>query len=70
MAYRPERGWGFDHKPGQPAASAEASAQAEQSKSGEPGSTAVASPAGPPPEWEELKRRLTEIEAKLGIGAA
>jgi len=46
MAYRPERGWGFDHnKP-----------------SGAP------APARGVDESEELKRRLAEIEAKLGIG--
>jgi hypothetical protein len=45
MAYRPERGWGFDHKPGGPT-----------------------SPVGAVAELEELRRRLAEIEAKLGIG--
>jgi hypothetical protein len=46
MAYQPERGWGFNHKPGEPASSAEAAA-----------------------ELETLKRRLAEIEGRLGIGA-
>jgi len=40
MAYKPERGWGFDHKPSEPEAVAE---------------------------FEDLKRRLAGIEAKLGI---
>ena len=47
MAYRPERGWGFDHKPGEPTSPAEAVT-----------------------ELEELKRRLTAIEAKLGSGGS
>ena len=48
MAYQPERGWGFSHKPG------------EGQKPGEPTSSdeAVA-------QLEALKRRLSEIEAKL-----
>ena len=41
MAYKPERGWGFNHKPGEPTSSAEAVAA-----------------------LEELKRRLTALEAK------
>ena len=44
MMYQPERGWGFGHKPGEPATPAEAVA-----------------------ELQELKHRLAEIEAKLGI---
>ena len=43
MMYQPDRGWGFSHKPGEPASPAEAVA-----------------------ELEGLKRRLTQIEAKLG----
>ena len=45
MAYKPDRGWGFSHKPGEPQSPKEAVA-----------------------ELEELRRRLAEIEAKLGIG--
>ena len=44
MAYRSERGWGFDHKTGEPTLPPRAAAEAE-----------------------DLKRRLAEIEAKLGI---
>jgi Protein of unknown function (DUF3302) len=44
MAYRPERGWGFSHRPGEPASPQEAAA-----------------------ELENLRHRLAEIEAKLGI---
>ena len=44
MMYRPDRGWGFSHKPGEPATPAEAVA-----------------------ELEGLKRRVAEVEAKLGI---
>ena len=47
MAYQPERGWGFNHKPGEPNSPAEAVA-----------------------ELEELKRRLTALEAKGEIGGA
>ena len=51
MAYKPERGWGFNHKPGEPTSSAEAVA-----------------------ELEELKRRLTALEAKSeaksGVGGS
>jgi hypothetical protein len=32
MAYQPERGWGFSHKPGEPTSSAEAVAELEQLK--------------------------------------
>src|SRR3974390_3679711 len=32
MAYRPERGWGFDHKPGEPTSPAEAVAELEEMK--------------------------------------
>ena len=32
MAYRPERGWGFSNKPGEPTSSAEAVAELEQVK--------------------------------------
>ena len=42
MSYQPERGWGFNHKPGEPTSPEEATAQ-----------------------LEALKRRLSEIEAKL-----
>ena len=42
MAYKPERGWGFGQKPGEPASPAEAMA-----------------------EFEKLKRRLAEVEARL-----
>src|SRR3974390_3631996 len=47
MAYQPERGWGFSHKPApdEPTLSPEVMAELEQ-----------------------LKRRLAEIEAKLGTG--
>ena len=45
MAYQPERGWGFSHKPGEPTTPAETVA-----------------------ELEDLKRRLAEVEAKLGTG--
>jgi hypothetical protein len=44
MAYRPERGWGFSHRPGEPTSPQEATA-----------------------ELEELRHRLAEVEAKLGI---
>jgi hypothetical protein len=44
MMYRPDRGWGFAHKPGEPASPTEAMA-----------------------ELEELRLRLAEIEAKVGI---
>ena len=44
MAYKPDRGWGFSHKPGEPTSPAEAVS-----------------------ELEELKHRLIDIEAKLGI---
>jgi hypothetical protein len=44
MAYRPERGWGFSQKPGEPSTPAEAVS-----------------------ELEALKRRLAQIENKLGI---
>src|SRR5215470_3867919 len=44
MAYKPDRGWGFDHKAGEPSSPAEAVA-----------------------ELDELKHRLAEVEAKLGI---
>jgi hypothetical protein len=44
MAYKPDRGWGFGHKPGEPASPTEAMA-----------------------EFVELKHRLAEIEARLGI---
>ena len=44
MAYRPDRGWGFSHKPEEPTSPQEATA-----------------------ELEELRHRLAEIEAKLGI---
>jgi hypothetical protein len=44
MAYRPERGWGFDHKPGEPTPRAEAET-----------------------DLAELKRRLAEVEARLGV---
>jgi hypothetical protein len=44
MSYKPERGWGFDHKPGEPTSPAETVA-----------------------ELEELKRRLTALEAKSGV---
>ena len=44
MMYKPERGWGFGQKPGEPATPAESVA-----------------------ELGELKHRLAEIEAKLGI---
>jgi len=47
MAYQPDRGWGFDHKPREPAPPAEAAA-----------------------ELEALKKRLAEIEGKIGIGAS
>jgi len=43
MMYRPDRGWGFSHKPGEPSTPKEAVA-----------------------ELEELRHRLTEVEAKLG----
>jgi hypothetical protein len=43
MMYQPERGWGFDHKPGEPT-----------------------SPKEAVEELEELRHRLTEVEAKLG----
>jgi hypothetical protein len=43
MMYRPDRGWGFAHKPGEPATPQQAVA-----------------------ELEELKRRLGEVEAKVG----
>jgi Protein of unknown function (DUF3302) len=45
MAYKPERGWGFAHKPGEPATPEEAVT-----------------------EIEALKKRLAEIEGKIGIG--
>jgi len=32
MAYQPERGWGFSHKPGEPTSSAEAAAELEEVK--------------------------------------
>jgi hypothetical protein len=32
MAYQPERGWGFSHKPGEPTSSAEAVTELEQVK--------------------------------------
>jgi hypothetical protein len=44
MMYRPERGWGFSHKPGEPTSSKEAVA-----------------------ELEELRHRLTQVEARLEI---
>jgi len=44
MMYRPDRGWGFAHAPGEPATPKEAVA-----------------------ELEELRLRLAEIEAKVGI---
>jgi Protein of unknown function (DUF3302) len=44
MMYRPDRGWGFSHKPGEPASPKEAVA-----------------------ELEEVRLRMAEIEAKLGI---
>ena len=44
MMYRPDRGWGFAHKPGEPTSPKEAVA-----------------------ELEELRHRLAEVEAKLGI---
>jgi hypothetical protein len=44
MAYKPDRGWGFGHKPGEPSSPAEAVT-----------------------ELEGLKRRVFDIEAKLGI---
>jgi hypothetical protein len=43
MAYRPERGWGFDHKPGEPG-----------------------SPAERMDALDDLKRRVAEIEVRLG----
>src|SRR3974390_2521981 len=46
MSYKPDRGWGFSTKPGEPSTPAEAVA-----------------------ELEALKRRLAEIESRLGIGA-
>src|SRR5262245_54682709 len=46
MAYRPDRGWGFSHKPQDGAASPDAAAG----------------------ELEELRRRLAELENKLGTG--
>jgi Protein of unknown function (DUF3302) len=45
MAYKPERGWGFAHKPGEPGTPEEAVT-----------------------EIEALKKRLAEIEGKIGIG--
>jgi hypothetical protein len=42
MAYKPDRGWGFDRKPGEPISQAEALG-----------------------EFEGLKRRVAEIEAKF-----
>jgi Protein of unknown function (DUF3302) len=47
MAYKPERGWGFAHKPGEAATPEDAAA-----------------------EIETLKKRLSEIEGKIGIGAS
>jgi hypothetical protein len=43
MAYKPERGWGFGDKPGEPSTPAERAAA-----------------------LDELKRRVAEIEARLG----
>ena len=43
MAYKPERGWGFADKPGEPSSPAERAAA-----------------------LDELKRRVAEIEARLG----
>lgn len=43
MAYKPERGWGFGQRPGEPTSPAEAVI-----------------------ELDELKRRVAEIEARLG----
>jgi hypothetical protein len=47
MMYRPDRGWGFAHKPGEPATPTEAAA-----------------------ELEELRRRMTAVEARLEDRAA
>jgi Protein of unknown function (DUF3302) len=44
MMYKPDRGWGFAHKPGEPASPKEAVA-----------------------ELEELRHRLTEVEARLEV---
>ena len=47
MAYKPERGWGFAHKPGEPATPEEAVA-----------------------EIDALKKRLADIENKIGLAEA
>ena len=57
MAYQPERGWGFAHKPGEPTSSADAELGEVKHRLAEI-------------ELEEVKRRLAEIEAKLEIGGA
>src|SRR5262245_12653277 len=46
MAYRPDRGWGFSHKP----------------------TETSAAPELPAAQLEELRRRITELESKLGSG--
>jgi Protein of unknown function (DUF3302) len=52
MAYRPDRGWGFSHKPGETGATSAANTTWEPNTA----------------ELQELRRRIAELESKMSTG--
>ncbi len=66
MAYRPERGWGFSHKPGEQTGEPAPSEPASSTGNVSTGNVSAAEMA----ELEALKRRLAQVEARLGSGGS